>query len=98
MNQDQELRLRKPEPRPTSISLTPKESSLLKLLRTNKYNRIEIEMKNGELGQIYVDEEISTANTRIDDIIRSNAYQTITITKHDGEVVRLNRRIPIKLD
>ncbi len=98
MNRDQKLRLRKTEPQQTSISLTPKESTLLKLLRTKKYKRIEIEMRNGEPGQIYVDEEISMANTRIDDIIRSDAFQTITITKHDGQVVRLNRRIPIKLD
>lgn len=98
MNQDQKLRLRKTELRPSSISPTPKESTLLNLLRTKKYNRIEIEMRNGELGQIYVDEEISMANTRIDEIIRSDAFQTITITKHDGQVVRLNRRIPIKLD
>lgn len=95
---DHEPRLEKSAKRPTLVSLSLKESSLLKLLRSHKYSRIEIELKNGELSQIYVDEEISTDHTKLEDIIRSKAFQTITFTKHDGQVTRIKRRIPIKLD
>jgi hypothetical protein len=95
---DQEHRLSKSGKQPTLVSLTLKESALLKILRDKKYSRIEIQLKDGELGLVYVDEEISAANTRIEDVIRSNAFQIITFTKHDGHVIRINRRIPIKLD
>ena len=94
---DHEQRLSKSGRHSTLVSLTLKESALLKILRNKKYSRIEIQMKDGELGQVYVDEEISAANTTIEDVIRSDAYQTITFTKHDGRVIRINRRIPIRL-
>jgi hypothetical protein len=95
---DQEHRFSESGTQSTLVSLTLKESTLFKILRNRKYSRIEIQMKDGELGQVYVDEEISAANAKIEDVIRSNAFQTITFTKHDGHVIRINRRIPIKLD
>lgn len=95
---DHEQRLSKSANRSTLVSLTLKETALLRILRNKRYSRIEIQMKDGELGQVYVDEEISTANTRLEEVIHSNAFQTITFTKHDGQVIRINRRIPIKLD
>jgi hypothetical protein len=82
----------------TLVTLTLKESLVLKLIRAKKFNRIEIEMKDGEPGQIYVDEEISAENAKFDDIIRGNPFQTITFTQHDGSLVRIKRRTPIKLD
>jgi hypothetical protein len=95
---DYEQRLSKSGKQSTLASLTLKETALLQILRNKKYSRIEIQMKDGELGQVYADEEIPTANTTIEDVICSNGYQTITFTKHDGRVTRINRRIPLKLD
>lgn len=83
---------------PHLMNLTVKETSLLQLLREKKYSKIEIEMKNGEIGQVYLDEEMSTTNTKLEDIIRGNAFQTITVTQHDGNLVRIKRRLPVRLD
>ena len=57
-------RLNKSAKQSTVMSLTLKESALLKILRNKKYSGIEIQMKEGELGQVYVDEEISAANAK----------------------------------
>jgi len=83
---------------PHSMNLTLKETSLLQLLRAKKYSKIEIEMKNGEIGQVYLDEDMSTTNTKLEDIIRGNTFQTITVTQHDGNLVRIKRRLPVRLD
>jgi len=79
------------------MAVSPKESALLALIRAKKYSRIEIEMKDCEIDCIHVDEEISPSGARVEEIVGSNAYQTITITKHEGTLVRIKRRIPIKL-
>jgi len=93
---DRSGRLKETSPTATLVSLTVKESSLLDLLRSNRYSRIEIEMKNGEINKVYVDEELIATNARLDDIVKSNAFQTVTVTRHDGNVVRIKRRIPVR--
>ena len=80
------------------VRLTLKESALLKLLRTKRFSRIEIELKNGEVGQVYADEEIPTTGAKPEDILDSSGFQTITFTQHDGNTVRIKRRVPMKLD
>jgi len=83
--------------KPDLISVSRNESALLKLLRTKKYSRIEIQITDGEVARIYADEEIPPNSARVEDLIRSNAFQTITITEHDGNLTRIKRTIPIKL-
>jgi hypothetical protein len=80
-----------------SMIVGPKEVALVGLIREKRYSRIEIQMKDGEVARIYADEEIPPIGAKVDDIIRSNAFQTITLTEHDGDLVRIKRTIPIKL-
>lgn len=79
------------------VAVNNNESTVLELLRTKKYSRIEIQMKDGEVARIYADEEISPTGARVEDIIHSNAFQTITLTEHGGDLVRIKRTIPIKI-
>lgn len=79
------------------VNVTPAESALRALLRAKKYSRIEIHLKNGAVTCIYADEEISPATTSVETIIHSKAFQTITITEHGGNLVRIKRTIPIKI-
>lgn len=83
--------------KPDLVAVNNKESTVLELLRTKKYSRIEIQMKDGEVAQIYADEEIPPIGARVEDLIRSNAFQTITLTEHNGDLVRIKRTIPIKI-
>lgn len=78
------------------MNLTSQEVALIDLIRAKKYTRIEILMKNGAFSRIYVDEEISPAAANMEDLIHSNGFQTITITEHGGDLVRIKRTIPIK--
>lgn len=80
-----------------SITVGPREVALLKLIRERKYSRIEIQMKDGEVARIYADEEIPPSGVKVEDVIRSNAFQTITLTEHEGDLVRIKRTIPIKI-
>lgn len=79
------------------MTVSEKESTLLTLLRAKRYTRIEVEMRNGEIDCIHVHEEISPSGAIVEDIVRNTAHQTVTLTKHDGDLVRINRRMPIKL-
>jgi hypothetical protein len=83
--------------KPDLVAVNNNESTVLELLRTKKYSRIEIQIKDGEVARIYADEEIPPTGARVEDIIRSNAFQTITITEHGGDLVRIKRTIPIKV-
>lgn len=79
------------------VGISPKESSLLELLRANRNCKIEIQLKDGEITQVYAEEEISTSGANVEEIINSNAYQTVTISRHEGDLTRIKRKIPIKL-
>lgn len=79
-----------------SVAVSPKEFSVLELLRAKRYCKIEILLNVGEITQVYAEEEISTSGANVEEIINSNAHQTVTIAKHDGDLSRIKRRIPIK--
>ena len=83
--------------KPHLEAISQNESIVLRLLRARKYSRIEIQTRDGEMTCIYAEEELSPTGAKVDDIIQSTAFQTLTITQHDGSLKRIKRTIPIKL-
>lgn len=80
-----------------SVAISPKESSLLELLRMGRFRKIEIHLKDGEITQIYGEEEVGISGANIQEIVNRDAYQSLTIAKVGGNVTRIRRRLPIKL-
>lgn len=77
--------------------ISPKESSLLELLRAGSYCKIEIHLKAGAITQIYAEDEVGISGANIQEIVNRDAYQSVTITRVGGDLTRIKRRIPIKL-
>ncbi|MBF0571701.1 MAG: MerR family transcriptional regulator [Candidatus Omnitrophica bacterium] len=74
------------------------EIEVLKLLRNKDYSQVTIQLKNGEIIQILAEEEILKKAEEIQKIIGEKAFQTVIIKKHGGEIVRLTRQIPFKMN
>ncbi len=73
------------------------EFEVLKLVRDGSYERITIQLKNGKIISANAEDEHSTADhKRLLELLEQHKYQTVTIKKHDGEIVRLRRKIPFK--
>ncbi len=77
-------------------TVSRKEAGLLALVRAGTYCMIEIHIKDGEIAQVYAEEEISPAGARVEDIVQSNTYQTVIMKTHAGDLVNIRRRIPVK--
>ncbi len=80
------------------VRISEREFAVLQLIRQKKYRKLEIEIKGGEVAHVDVEEEIPIAGEiRLEEIVQSKSYQTVSFTRHDGQLVRIKRRIPIKL-
>jgi hypothetical protein len=76
---------------------SPQEFEVLRLVRDGGYDRISVQLKNGKIISAETEEEIPDSDRkRLLEIIEQNKYQTVTIKKHDGKIVRLSRKIPFK--
>lgn len=74
------------------------ELEVLRLIRDGSYKHINVRLKNGRIICAEAEEEITDFDRdQILKVIEQNKYQTVTITKHDGKIVRLSRKIPFKL-
>jgi DNA-binding transcriptional MerR regulator len=81
--------------------LTSKELQILKLIRERAYQRITLEVKGGDVFQVFVDDELPVsaledAEKKVVDAIRSGAYQQLTLRVQEGGIFRLARKTSLK--
>lgn len=73
------------------------EAYVLKVLRTRSFRRIEVELDDGEIKLVTAEENVPISDLKeVASIVSSAAYQTVTITTADGNVVAVKRRLPKK--
>ena len=73
------------------------EREVLRLVRAGTFDRITINLKNGEIVTVEAINEISKADQKkLLSILNSRDFQTVTITKHDGDIVRITQKVPIR--
>lgn len=77
--------------KPIYESLTATEQALIKDVRNGIYESIEVKLKNGEIKEIE-GEYKAEVGQRISDIIKSNAYQYITLKVSDGRLVSIRQK------
>ncbi len=74
---------------------TPEELAVLQMVRSGRYESVEIVLKDGTIKRIKTTEH-PDAYTRVADLLGKNEYQTITITEHAGRVVAIRQEISVK--
>lgn len=77
------------------IKLSEKEIKLLYHLRIGNYKSVKVLFKDGKIERL--EGEIIKVEKKIHEIMLENAYDEITITRENGEVVNTKRKIKIKL-
>ena len=74
-----------------------KEREVLRLVREGDYDRISIQLKDGNIVSAETEKEISKSQqNRLLDILNNREFQTVTVTKHDGEIVKIKQKVTIK--
>jgi DNA-binding Lrp family transcriptional regulator len=77
------------------ITLFEKEIKLLYHLRIGNYKSVKVLFKDGKIERL--EGEIIKVEKKIHEIMLENAYDEITITRENGEVVNTKRKIKIKI-
>lgn len=75
------------------------ELQLLELIRDESYVRIEVKKFNDQVDMFYASKEEDSSDITLAEIkalIDADEYQTIQLIKHDGRLVGIERKIPIK--
>ena len=75
--------------------LTNKELTLLKTIRSKKFDSIEIKLTGGEIRFLTCTE--NNVETKVHELMRDCAYDRITISRHNGLVQNIRREKKIKL-
>ena len=76
-----------------------KERHVLQLIRSGNFHRVEIRLKDGKIRSIHPTERVDTAaGDQILKLLADGDYQTVTVTKHDGRIVGVERTVPEKFD
>jgi len=76
----------------------PSEYEILQMVRNKTFSKIEIRMQDGTIKHLEAEAEHGPAEVQeVLDLLNSNSYLTISITKHDGQIVRLNSKHPRKV-
>lgn len=76
---------------------SPEEEKILTLLRSVQFNKIEVDLANGQVRMVTAEQTIP--QPALQDIIKLTAgagFQTVEVVQHDGATVRGRRRIKIK--
>ncbi len=74
---------------------TSDERELMQVLRSGEYSKVVVKLSNGQI--VRVDGESEHAfltDDQLADLLRERDFQTLTVTKQDGKVVRLARSSP----
>jgi hypothetical protein len=72
------------------------EREVLRLVREGCFDRISIQLKDGNIVRAEAEKEIPESQRRkLLNILNSRDFQTVTMTKQDGEIVRIRQKIPI---
>lgn len=73
------------------------ETEVLRLIRSKDYQRVVIHLADGNIISADTEQELSKASpVDLEALLATHDYQTITVTKHNGTVVRALRKTPIK--
>lgn len=73
------------------------EFEVLELVRKGEFRRVSVLLKGGRVERIEAEKEHDIRERgEILDLLNSSKYQTVTLTKVDGQIIRVTRKIPIK--
>lgn len=78
-------------------SLTPNESKILSLIRTGKYQTIQIRFKGNSPHSLDLTEN-HEPKKRLIDLLRQNPYQNLTVKTHQGRVSHIEQTTKLILD
>ena len=75
------------------------ERKILELIRSKEFRRVEVELRGERVHVIRSERDVTDLTAEgIRGLIRDGKYETITLTKADGQVVRAVRNIAFKPD
>ncbi len=75
----------------------PQELEVLRLIRDGQYRSVTVHLKDGKIHQADAETERPAADRdKLLEILDSDKFQTVTATKHDGTVFRVNKKKTIK--
>lgn len=73
------------------------ERKVLRLVREGGFNQISIRLKDGNIIHAEAEKEFSKSQLKnLTGILNDGKFQTVSITQHNGEIVRINQKLPIK--
>ncbi len=73
------------------------ETHLLNLIRSCKFPQLVIHTNHGKINQIDTKEELGEVSAEhIDHLLEEKEFQTITISRCKGKIVRVSRQTPTK--
>ena len=82
-------------------ALNPEESAVLSMVRNKDYRQLTVHLQDGRIVQADIEEELEKGRSSdlyrsLQKILREKVYQTVTVKVHDGGVVRIQRKTPVK--
>jgi len=86
-----------------NAKISDQEREVIDLIRNESFKKVTVHLRDGNMLQIDTEEELLDESNRMDshdlmDIIDSNEFQSITIQKQNDQIVRINRKIPRKVN
>ena len=84
-------------------NVSDNEKEILELIRNECFKKVTVHLKDGNVFLVDTEEELSDQinrenNQYLLEILESNEFQSLTIHKQDDKIVRLNRKIPRKIN
>lgn len=76
---------------------TPEEYEVLQMIRSGDYDKIDVEMKDGEIRTIRTTQQVAGPERQdLSRLVLEHEYQTLTLTRRDGRIVSIRRTVPRK--
>lgn len=73
------------------------EQEILRLVRDGTFSRVSVQLKNGRIFAAEAEREIPRSKkNRLLEILSEQDFQTVTMSKQNGEIVRITQKLPIK--
>ena len=76
---------------------TPEEYDILQMIRSGDFDRIDVEMKNGEIRTIRTTKQVTDPESEdLTRLVLQHEYQTLIVTRRNGRTVSIGRTVPRK--
>gem|GEM_PF-3057432 len=72
----------------TFKDLSPQEIKLIQLIRSEKYQSIQIKFREGQPASVEL-KQIHAVNRRVVDLLQDDPFQTIILKTHRGRITHL---------